>query len=319
MAEKFSEIPSTAIAATRRSSDPLLVYFQDSMDGIRDFAWNGRQWSGGTTFCVRFQAKHHSPLAVVEWKEASRRCIRVYVIGNDSSIIERGHNGDGNWFNSSNLASIFSDSNLKTFNGSGLAAFACDEHRRLYYQKQDSLIQELIYTSHGWIVGEVIDTSFISIGGSTLASVGWVEADKPYIRVYYFGDSDEGDDSRVLWEASNYGGAWKSENTKIKVNSSPGIAAIAWRDHEVHIRLYCVSPSYQIQEWCKDGARAGSWTKGSLTDKNIKASPYTKLSAVRFDSKIHLFMQLKSGDLQEWKYDPRSQWVSGETLAVESL
>ncbi|KEP48958.1 phosphatidylcholine-hydrolyzing phospholipase C [Rhizoctonia solani 123E] len=86
------------------------------------------------------------------------------------------------------------------------------------------------------------------------------------------------------------------------------LAAINW-DSGNQIRVYYLSPDYQLREYC---CRNGSWFQGELNDMNIQAARNTSIAA--FQRILILAISEEGSDeIKEFCHDD-GQWCRGTTL-----
>ncbi|KAF8511401.1 PLC-like phosphodiesterase [Hysterangium stoloniferum] len=127
------------------------------------------------------------------------------------------------------------------------------------------------------------------------------------IRIYF---QDAGDGVRELYYSSS---GWSSgDGYSAKFQSMPHspIAVAEWYDGTRYIRLYTLDKENNLTEHCMDGQ---GWYSGYLSSNKLKAAPYSKISAFKWETYLRVYYQKSDNDIQE--LCPASpQWTNGQTM-----
>ncbi|KAF3936991.1 hypothetical protein ABW19_dt0209107 [Dactylella cylindrospora] len=99
------------------------------------------------------------------------------------------------------------------------------------------------------------------------------------------------------------------------------LSAIMWEDK--HIRLYYLSPKYELRELCiEGGAASSSISGGKLNESNVVVASYSGLSACCWSAGggvgIRLYYQGLNDRIEEYCYGG-GNWVKGATLQGDAL
>ncbi|KAF9534930.1 hypothetical protein CPB83DRAFT_222362 [Crepidotus variabilis] len=296
-------LPGTAIGATALSTTSLRLYFQDSEGGVREFVHNSSGWFGGSTFNVKFQAKSLSPITVMEWIESSKRRIRIYSLNRGGYLFESSFDEgpSAGWYG--NVLAI-GNKPIQPASFSRLSAIPWDAPLKVFYQTTENKIQEIGHNNDGWWLGSTMPTApgKKPLEGTDIAAIGWQQTS---IRVYFQGED------YYLWEAAHENG-WTYYPTGVSPKVGSPIAAVHWYDAMRRIRIYFVNEANLLEEWAQDNY--GGWMKGALTDKKVQIAPYSKISAVYWDSKIRVYIQSQDQTIQEWAIDFGGYWYPASSL-----
>lgn len=80
--------------------------------------------------------------------------------------------------------------------------------------------------------------------------------------------------------------------------------------------LFCLDDQNTLQDYTYD-YEDGEWVKGELRDLNISAHPNTKLCVAYHQSKLHLYFQTQSGEIQEaTQQRPGKHWELTRSVLV---
>jgi len=98
------------------------------------------------------------------------------------------------------------------------------------------------------------------------------------------------------------------------------LAAIMWGPNQQYIRLYYLSPSFQLRELCcNDGT---NWVDGALNAQRVQAAPFSNVSALVFmngnDPQLRVYYQRADYKIQEHCWG-NSGWSNGATLPGDPL
>ena len=159
---------------------------------------------------------------------------------------------------------------------------------RVYYQKKDSTIQEVVFSA-GWSSGFTF--SEVAFPGTSLSAAkikDCVINDNPSFRVY--------------WQATNlvlneyaWPGNWSNSQIKVTPAPSAGIAAVAWLDGNggARIRVYLENQAGNIQELSyNDG---GGWVTPPFTPTNVFTSFGALIGAIVWtESSVNLRVYVQS-------------------------
>ncbi|KAL0632000.1 hypothetical protein Q9L58_009126 [Maublancomyces gigas] len=279
-------LPHTNIASICWGNVHLRNYWQATDGTIRETQWDG-SWTGGASRNVITAAKLTTPLAAIQWGDASQ--IRVYYLDNDNIIQEYCYSSG--W----TLGSL-GQSKIKADPNSKLAAIVWGgPNIRLYYQKpNDPAIQELCWGPSGWSAGSTLPAA---CNGSSLAAIYWDN----HIRVYY--QTLDLQLREHCWD-----GKWAVGGFNYTAPFGTPLAAITWTN-QPQIRVYWANNSNQLVE----GAWSGKWNNPTVLTDII---PNSSLSAICWDNiKIRVYFQSVGYIVQEWAWG--NGWAKGATIPTK--
>ncbi|KAF1954372.1 fucose-specific lectin [Byssothecium circinans] len=230
-------IPSGhSIAATAWSAWHIRVYFQDGRGGVRESRHDDGVWSGGDARSVLFTAKMGTPLSVISWDNGQQ--IRIYYLSSQDMLQEHCYSAGHGWYHG-NLNNQW----IRVAPSSKISAihWHVDTSIRVYFQGKSlppasCAIQEYCYCGRsGWCRGA---TLWNARPGSSIAATRWFSGALDsvhrnlHIRIYY---QDEQSYIRELcWQV---GGWSKGGYSQWALGGTP-IAAFAWHDYQVSIRVF---------------------------------------------------------------------------------
>ncbi|OAP55737.1 hypothetical protein AYL99_09889 [Fonsecaea erecta] len=250
-----------SIAATAWSAWHMRVYFQDGRGGVRESRHDDGVWSGGDARSVLFTTKMGTPLSVISWDNGQK--IRIYYLSSQDILQEYCYSAGYGWFHGS-----LNGQSIRVAPGSKISA--------IYWPVDTSIratswaIQEYCYCGQsGWGRGA---TLWNARPGSSIAATRWFSGPLDsvhrnlHIRIYY---QDEQSYIRELcWQV----GGWSIGGFSQRALAATPIAAIAWQDHQVNIRVFWQDNSKVLFESKYANAWAGP---SNVTNDADEHCPFT--------------------------------------------
>ncbi|TFK71245.1 hypothetical protein BDN72DRAFT_467893 [Pluteus cervinus] len=234
-----------SIAAITWHNDGLhvRVYFQKDDGFVYEAAWDkGIGWNSGDK--KLFQAKIGTPLAAIVFVPTEPK-IRVYYLDTSYMLQEYVFSSGWGWKKGATLPSP----DLTPI--TSLAAVTWrqppNQQIRVYYQKQNSTIQEVVYSS-GWSVGfSFNDHAYPGTSLSAAIIKENVINYNPSFRVYW-------QEHKLSLNEYAWSGSWSNRDLHFSPTPSSGISAVAWLDGSghAHIRIYLGNAAGNVQQLAYD-------------------------------------------------------------------
>ncbi|TFK71275.1 hypothetical protein BDN72DRAFT_958198 [Pluteus cervinus] len=250
------------VAAVNLPSNGIRLYFQKDDGFIYEALWyQTTNWH--STYAKLFQPKPGSPLTAITFPPTQ---IHIYYLDNSNALQEYIYNHG--WSNGATLPAT--DLSPSTSLAATTWTTASSQEIRVYYQKQDNTIQELVYsTSSGWSSGNSFtDQAYPGTGIGAFAT----------------NFNNDTLATRVFWQANDltlneyvYPG-WTRDTLQWSATPSGSISAAAWLDTSgnTRVRLYFENSAGYVEEVSNNGP---SWAVNPNVPANVLAGFKAPISA----------------------------------------
>lgn len=295
-------IPSGhSIAATAWSAWHMRVYFQDGRGGIRESRHDDGVWSGGDVPSVLLTAKMGTPLSVINWDNG--RQIRIYYLSSQNMLQEYCYSTGRGWYHgdlNSQWIQVAPNSRISAIH------WHVDTSIRVYFQAPTSwAIQEYCYCGQsGWCRGS---TLWNARAGSSIAATRWFSGALDsihrnlHIRIYY--QDEQSYIKELCWQV----GGWSKGGFSQWAFGGTPIAAFAWYDYQVNIRVYWQDNYKALLE----SKYANGWSAGSnITNDVDERCPFT---AVELQNGQHyrVYLRDRTALIEKCKGKYGGYWYNG--------
>jgi len=254
MSASVNEICIRTPLAAVAKDDHIRVYQLDVEGKVREAQYEGK-WMGGKSDNAIGQARFDSPLAATS---LGLEHIRVYAIGNDSTLKEFAYDSGSNW----QEGSMSGQFKVAPYSSVAAVFLARKVILRVYAQKHDNTIQEYCYDNNKWQEGHNLGEA---MPGTDITAISMGEDEKSIKIRVYFQDTKK----HIIEQAYDASGSkWYTGHLTFKSDvTRASLGAVQFEGTD--IRVYYGCPDNHIREKVYSD---GKWTDGNFDQDALAAT-----------------------------------------------